>query len=121
MTPELIAYTYILSPQYMKELYPEDDRKWGLVVEVNEGANCMFFGSKLYNNCMATVRPEQISESRKSYIKYLKKLSNLNTEFARHSPLLEDTIDLINVEHISKVRKNIIERANVILDYANNY
>lgn len=123
MTPELIAYIYIVSPQYMQDLYPETS-SGGLVVEVNEGAGCMFFGSKLYGNCLAAVRPQYSGygvESRKTYIKYLKNLANTNIEFARRSPLLEDSIDLINVLHISKVRKNIIEKANIILEYANNY
>lgn len=123
MTPEIIAYTYIVSPQYMQDLYPEEQSR-GLVVEVKQGANCMLFGSKLYGNCMSAVRPQlkgYKSETRKGYITYLKRLANLNIEFARHSPLLEDAIDMINFEDISRVRKNIIDRANIILDYANNY
>jgi len=124
MSPELIAYIYIVSPQYMQELYPQDERNWGLVADIKESAGCLFFGSNLYRSCLSAVRPQYSGygvESRKGYKRYLKSIAKTNIDFAEHSPLLEDSLDIIDVLHISKARKNIIDRANFILDYANNY
>ncbi len=124
MTPELIAYTYIVSPQYMQELYPQDERNWGLVADVKESAGCLKIGQGLYKSCGTKVRPRYSGfgvESRRAYIRYLKKLANTNIEFAKRSPLLEDYCDISQERHIDNARKKIIERANIILDYANNY
>lgn len=122
MLPEIIAFNYILSPQYMQDLYPETGS--GLYVEVNEGAGCLKIGQALYKSCGTTVRQRYTAykkESPEKYRKYLKDLANTNIDFSKKSQILEDYCDISEEIHIDRARKNIFKRANVILDYANNY